>query len=561
MLARVSDVRRGRGCFAGGFFMRVFAQLRATLMAFAAVLCVLVGLAGAAGLYGARLNHGHFDQLQAHRAVAEQITAINYKVFDSRLHIALALSERTPARQQKEAEVIHKNMQAMRDSQAALGKLAMPAELAAPVQQFLTVVGAFSEAYLQPAEAAMRAADVARLEQLLSTQEERFYQPIKQGRETIQATQHAAAQALAQAAADSEQLAWRLAVLAIACALGLALSFSLLTIRRLNHQLGALGAAMGQLERQRDLTVRAGLAGGSELAELGRGLDAVLGSLGGVLRQVSQHAGAAQRAGDTLQAEASQTEAIVARQNQAIDNATQALQQVVTQTHTLAAQFGHTVQLASDSENEGAEGARMVSDVAATMREIAERVGASSADIRQLGEQSAQVDQIVATIQEITAQTNLLALNAAIEAARAGEAGRGFAVVADEVRRLAERTQEATLEIQQTLERIRSETNQASDNMHISQARVEDGLSRANAAAQAIVGVRERLAGMRSSIDDIDQAIRAQERASEAVAVSMGQAVEASAQTAERARATRAAADQVQALGGQLHAEVGRFVL
>ena len=138
--------------------MRVFAQLRATLMAFAAVLCVLVGLAGAAGLYGARLNHGHFDQLQAHRAVAEQITAINYKVFDSRLHIALALSERTPARQQKEAEVIHKNMQAMRDSQAALGKLAMPAELAAPVQQFLTVVGAFSEAYLQPAEAAMRAA-------------------------------------------------------------------------------------------------------------------------------------------------------------------------------------------------------------------------------------------------------------------------------------------------------------------------------------------------------------------------------------------------------------------
>ena len=96
--------------------------------------------------------------------------------------------------------------------------------------------------------------------------------------------------------------------------------------------------------------------------------------------------------------------------------------------------------------------------------------------------------------------------------------------------------------------------------MHISQARVEDGLSRANAAAQAIVGVRERLAGMRS-IDDIDQAIRAQERASEAVAASMGQAVEASAQTAERACATRAAADQVHALGGQLHAEVGRFVL
>ncbi|MFO1234686.1 MAG: methyl-accepting chemotaxis protein [Rivihabitans pingtungensis] len=285
----------------------------------------------------------------------------------------------------------------------------------------------------------------------------------------------------------------------------------------------------------------------------------MLGSLGGVLRQVSQHAGAARRAGDTLQAEP-WTEAIVARQIRPSTTSPGLAAGGDANPHA-GPQFGHTVQLASDSENEGAEGARMVSDVAATMREIAERVGASSADIRQLGEQSAQVDQIVATIQEITAQTNLLALNAAIEAARAGEAGRGFAVVADEVRRLAERTQEATLEIQQTLERIRSETNQASDNMHISQARVEDGLSRANAAAQAIVGVRERLAGMRSSIDDIDQAIRAQERASEAVAASMGQAVEASAQTAERARATRAAADQVHALGGQLHAEVGRFVL
>ena len=195
------------------------------------------------------------------------------------------------------------------------------------------------------------------------------------------------------------------------------------------------------------------------------------------------------------------------------------------------------------------------------LTEASEVIGRAAAQMEELGRRSSEVSGIAQMIAEIADQTNLLALNAAIEAARAGEAGRGFAVVADEVRRLAERTQEATLEIQQTLERIRSETNQASDNMHISQARVEDGLSRANAAAQAIVGVRERLAGMRSSIDDIDQAIRAQERASEAVAVSMGQAVEASAQTAERARATRAAADQVQALGGQLHAEVGRFVL
>ena len=88
MLARVSDVRRGRGCFGGAFFMRgVCAIARHVDGVCGGVVCA-GGLGRAAGLYGARLNHGHFDQLQAHRAVAEQITAINYKVFDSRLHIA-----------------------------------------------------------------------------------------------------------------------------------------------------------------------------------------------------------------------------------------------------------------------------------------------------------------------------------------------------------------------------------------------------------------------------------------------------------------------------------------
>ena len=171
----------------------MFSQLRSTLMLFAASLCLLVALAGGVGLYGTRLNHTHFDQLQTHRAVAEQITAINYKVFDSRLHIALALSDRTPERQRKEAEVIGKNLQNLRQSSQALAALPLPAELAQPVQQFMAVVSAFSDAYLNPAQAAMQRGDVAALEHLLTSQEERFYTPIKQGREGIQRAQHNAA--------------------------------------------------------------------------------------------------------------------------------------------------------------------------------------------------------------------------------------------------------------------------------------------------------------------------------------------------------------------------------
>ena len=194
--------------------MSMFSQLRSTLMLFAASLCLLVALAGGVGLYGTRLNHAHFDQLQTHRAVAEQITAINYKVFDSRLHIALALSDRTPERQRKEAEVIGKNLQNLRQSSQALAALTLPPDLAQPVQQFMAVVNAFSQAYLSPAQAAMQRGDAATLEHLLTSQEERFYTPIKQGREGIQRAQHTAALALAESATATERTAQQLGLVA-----------------------------------------------------------------------------------------------------------------------------------------------------------------------------------------------------------------------------------------------------------------------------------------------------------------------------------------------------------
>lgn len=164
------------------------------------------------------------------------------------------------------------------------------------------------------------------------------------------------------------------------------------------------------------------------------------------------------------------------------------------------------------------EGAEAVNQSSEEMRSIAAAVTQSANRLQELETLSDNIGKIVSTIREIAEQTNLLALNAAIEAARAGEHGRGFAVVADEVRNLAERTAQSTVEITDMVQQIQRQTSSTADEMQASVARVEEGVDKALNAGQSVAAIEQETNNVIQVTESIQQVLSEQAMAAREVA-------------------------------------------
>ncbi len=202
----------------------------------------------------------------------------------------------------------------------------------------------------------------------------------------------------------------------------------------------------------------------------------------------------------------------------AISNLDQAIADISTRTQVASGR-------ASDAKRTALEGVGVAQESLAGMERIHATVKNATASVEKLGRSSQEVGAIVAVIKEIADQTNLLALNAAIEAARAGEQGRGFAVVADEVRKLAEKTTLATTEISHMIQNIQSETHHAIDAIGLGMAEADAGVGHAREAGTALETIAGSISEVTTQVAEITGAAASQRNAADQVRTSI-QAIE-----------------------------------
>jgi methyl-accepting chemotaxis protein len=216
---------------------------------------------------------------------------------------------------------------------------------------------------------------------------------------------------------------------------------------------------------------------------------------------------------------------------------------------------------AENSGTKAQRGGEVVGQTITEMRAIAEQVDASARSISELGKKSEEIGRIIGVINDIADQTNLLALNAAIEAARAGEHGRGFAVVADEVRKLAERTTHATKEVAQSIRDIQDRTGEAVSTIQQSSGRVGKGVELASEAGSSLHEIVGGSDSLRSMVQTIATASDQQSQASADVARSVGAIAELSRSLSTSAQQTRSIAEAFTRQAGALDAAISRFKL
>ncbi|MBB5018283.1 methyl-accepting chemotaxis protein/methyl-accepting chemotaxis protein-2 (aspartate sensor receptor) [Chitinivorax tropicus] len=366
---------------------------------------------------------------------------------------------------------------------------------------------------------------------------------------------HAAIVESAKKARNDAILTGIIVVTIILGVLSLVLATLLQPLRRLADTMRTLSSGQG------DLTRRLPIHSQDEIGQTAEAFNRFMASLRDMFTDVSVQSQAVGHAASELGGSAQKIEHATDHQAEASTSTAASVEQVTVSIQHIADSAREFEQTARTTGEQTHNGQQLASQVAGEISRASGSVFKLADTMGNLATQSQQVNTIVSVIKDIADQTNLLALNAAIEAARAGEHGRGFAVVADEVRKLAARTGEATIEIGRIVQAIQHDITQANGDMESTQRQIEEGVQLANQAADAMGAVKARTDELVGHVGIIANATREQAAASTDIARNIEKISSMSQTNRDATEEMGRAVTQLEQLASSLNAIVGRFTL
>jgi methyl-accepting chemotaxis protein len=534
-------------------------KLRTKLFAFIGFLAVMLIVAGGTGLYGITASKNallsvYNDHLQGITLLGEvrnRQMQIRGQLLTSRLETDAF--EIVDGMDKVRSHIFHieKNITDYKE------KIRSP-EQQKLLDEFMTARNQYGMTGVMPTVSALSAMNFKEADSIRKQVLETTYEKASMGIDALIAYQTEQAKAEYERVSLLTQSIYVLSIAAVLAGVALSVVVGLLIARSINHGVRILDRTAAQLAGG-DLTARAEITSKDELGEVGGAFNRMAGDFANVIRELRQSADRVAGASSTL----SHTSDRVSEGSKGqIDNAASAAQSIE-ELNASVKEIAHRAEGAVTAADEASatsdQGQRVVANAVSGIQQVAGTVGQTAALITALGKRSDQIGQIVEVIRGIAEQTNLLALNAAIEAARAGEQGRGFAVVADEVRNLAERTASSTAEISEMIKGFQNETASAVQAMETGSQQMEGGVAQANQALGSLQQIDANVKRVVEMIQGIAAATRSQSQATEFITTRVEQIVQMARENgAHIDRATMASHD-LQKLSEHFQQVVARF--
>lgn len=309
------------------------------------------------------------------------------------------------------------------------------------------------------------------------------------------------------------------------------------------------------------ISSRLQVTGNDELTQLARGFNRFAADIEQVVTNVHSSASSISTAANALSSDAQQIDGAIVEQQDAVNQVSSSTSELLATVQDIAASAAEAANAAKASDNESTQGMQTVAQMASSIDNLTVEIQNASTAISKVEIDSNTIATVLDVIRGIADQTNLLALNAAIEAARAGEQGRGFAVVADEVRSLAQRTQTSTLEIQQMVESLQSSASKAVTLMKTSQNKASECVIQANDTGELIKNISQSITSINAMNTQIASASSQQTTVLEEVSSNITDILDKTYKIADTSKRTANKSSDSKRLSEQLTDTVAEFVI